>query len=83
MSGRTAFIVGGLGVMAALGQNARAAADPVSVRRGLAFAEDVFGCDWDVMSDTLASGPRAFASARSDDMFLRLLERFRELEAPL
>jgi hypothetical protein len=44
------------------------------------FADYVFGCDWDVMSDTVKIRQAGFHDcARSDAMFLRLFERFREL----
>jgi hypothetical protein len=42
----------------------------------------VFGCDWDVMTDTLKLRAAGFHDCvRSDTMFLRLFERFRELRA--
>jgi nucleoside-diphosphate-sugar epimerase len=44
------------------------------------FADYVFGCDWDVMSDTLKIREAGFhAYVRSPEMFLRLFTRFREL----
>ena len=44
------------------------------------FADYVFGCDWDVMTDTLKLRDVGFSEhARSDAMFLRLFGRFREL----
>lgn len=46
------------------------------------FADYVFGCDWDVMSDTLKIRAAGFDEyVRSDGMFLRLFEKFRELRA--
>jgi nucleoside-diphosphate-sugar epimerase len=44
------------------------------------FADYVFGCDWDVMTDTLKIRFAGFADyVRSDEMFLRLFRKFREL----
>jgi hypothetical protein len=44
------------------------------------FADYVFGCDWDVMTDTLKLRDVGFSEhVRSDAMFLRLFGRFREL----
>jgi hypothetical protein len=46
------------------------------------FADYVFGCDWDVMSDTLKIREAGFDQyVRSDAMFLRLFRQFRELKA--
>jgi nucleoside-diphosphate-sugar epimerase len=46
------------------------------------FADYVFGCEWDVMSDTLKIREAGFDQyVRSDAMFLRLFRRFRELKA--
>jgi nucleoside-diphosphate-sugar epimerase len=46
------------------------------------FADYVFGCDWDVMSDTLKIRAAGFHEyVRSDAMFLQLFRRFRELGA--
>ena len=46
------------------------------------FADYVFGCDWDVMSDTLKLREAGFhEQVRSDAMFLRLFRQFRELRA--
>lgn len=46
------------------------------------FADYVFGCDWDVMSDTLKIRAAGFHDyVRSDEMFLRLFQKFRELRA--
>lgn len=46
------------------------------------FADYVFGCDWDVMTDTLKIRAAGFHEhMRSDAMFLRLFSRFRELRA--
>ncbi len=46
------------------------------------FADYVFGCDWDVMTDTLKIRAAGFHEyVRSDEMFLRLFRRFRELKA--
>jgi nucleoside-diphosphate-sugar epimerase len=46
------------------------------------FADYVFGCDWDVMSDTLKIRGAGFDQyVRSDAMFLRLFRQFRELRA--
>jgi nucleoside-diphosphate-sugar epimerase len=46
------------------------------------FADYVFGCEWDVMSDTLKIRAAGFHRyERSDEMFLRLFLRFRELRA--
>jgi nucleoside-diphosphate-sugar epimerase len=46
------------------------------------FADYVFGCDWDVMTDTLKLRAAGFHDCvRSDAMFLRLFARFRELQA--
>jgi nucleoside-diphosphate-sugar epimerase len=43
------------------------------------FADYVFGCDWDVMSDITKSRLYGFHDAvDSEDMFCRLLRRFRE-----
>jgi nucleoside-diphosphate-sugar epimerase len=45
------------------------------------FADYVFGCDWDVMTDTLKIRFAGFADyMRSDEMFLRLFQKFRELK---
>ena len=45
------------------------------------FADYVFGCDWDVMSDTLKLRAAGFHDyVRSTEMFLRLFARFRELQ---
>jgi hypothetical protein len=45
------------------------------------FADYVFGCDWDVMTDTLKIRFAGFANyMRSDEMFLRLFQKFRELK---
>jgi nucleoside-diphosphate-sugar epimerase len=45
------------------------------------FADYVFGCDWDVMSDTLKIREAGFHDyVRSPEMFLRLFGKFRELE---
>ena len=45
------------------------------------FADYVFGCDWDVMSDTLKICATGFHEyVRSSEMFLRLFARFRELQ---
>ena len=44
------------------------------------FADYVFGTDWDVMTDTLKIREAGFHDyVRSDAMFLRLFQRFREL----
>jgi nucleoside-diphosphate-sugar epimerase len=44
------------------------------------FADYVFGCDWDVMTDTLKIRFAGFADyVRSDEMFLGLFRKFREL----
>lgn len=44
------------------------------------FADYVFGTDWDVMTDTLKLRLAGFQEClRSDDMFLRLFARFREM----
>jgi nucleoside-diphosphate-sugar epimerase len=44
------------------------------------FADYVFGCDWDVMTDTLKIRFAGFAKyVRSDEMFLGLFRKFREL----
>lgn len=44
------------------------------------FADYVFGCDWDVMTDTLKLRQAGFHDCvRSDEMFLRLFRRFQEL----
>jgi hypothetical protein len=43
------------------------------------FADYVFGCDWDVMSDTTKSRRFGFHDVvDSEEMFHRLLRRFRE-----
>ena len=45
------------------------------------FADYVFGCDWDVMSDTLKICAAGFHEyVRSSEMFLRLFTQFRELQ---
>ena len=45
------------------------------------FADYVFGCDWDVMSDTLKIRAAGFHEyVRSSEMFLRLFTQFRELQ---
>ena len=45
------------------------------------FADYVFGCDWDVMTDTLKIRFAGFADCvRSDEMLLRLFRKFRELK---
>jgi nucleoside-diphosphate-sugar epimerase len=44
------------------------------------FADYVFGCDWDVMTDTLKIRQAGFHDCtRSDAMFLRLFRKFREM----
>ena len=46
------------------------------------FADYVFGCNWDVMTDTLKLRMAGFHDCvRSDAMFLRLFAKFRELRA--
>jgi len=43
------------------------------------FADYVFGCDWDVMSDVTKSRRFGFHDVvDSEEMFCRLLRRFRE-----
>ena len=45
------------------------------------FADYVFGCDWDVMSDTLKIRAAGFHEhVRSSEIFLRLFTQFRELQ---
>jgi len=44
------------------------------------FADFVFGCDWDVMTDTLKLRMAGFHDCvRSDEMFLRLFQEFRAM----
>jgi nucleoside-diphosphate-sugar epimerase len=44
------------------------------------FADYVFGCDWDVMTDTLKIRQAGFHECvRSDEMFLRMFQQFRDM----
>jgi len=55
--------------------------EPLDYERLVAwpFADYVFGCDWDVMSDTTKSRRFGFHKVvDSEEMFCRLLRRFRE-----
>jgi nucleoside-diphosphate-sugar epimerase len=45
------------------------------------FADYVFGCDWDVMTDTLKLRLAGFPDCvRSDEMFLKLFQQFRDMK---
>jgi nucleoside-diphosphate-sugar epimerase len=45
------------------------------------FADYVFGCDWDVMTDTLKLRLAGFPDCvRSDEMFLKLFQQFRDMQ---
>ncbi len=45
------------------------------------FADYVFGCDWDVMSDTLKIRRAGFHDCvDSEEAFLRLFQRFRDMK---
>ena len=45
------------------------------------FADYVFGTEWDVMTDTLKLRLHGFHEClRSDEMFIRIFQEFRELK---
>ena len=57
----------------------RPEAHPVRGPRGWPFADYVFGCDWDVMTDVTKVRRFGFHDVvDTEEMFVRLLTRFRE-----